>query len=130
MSLPQGAVVWSAVYDCGIFWSYSFCHFTIKKYAKYETSNLVKSLVNLHCAENKKDRVHRHDLSQLAYTSFLYSLGYKIVLPKLYMGLDARKPVFGDLRTTVRSAPLLFAYWKESYLDLLQANFQFSSWSL
>ena len=30
MSLLQGAVVWSAVYDCGIFWSYSFCHFIIK----------------------------------------------------------------------------------------------------
>ena len=54
-----------------------------------------------------------------------------------YMGLDARKPVFGGLRTTqaqtslriraVWSAPLFFAYWKVSYLDLLQAKFQFSS---
>ena len=54
-----------------------------------------------------------------------------------HMGLGARKPVFGGLRTTkaqtslriraVWSAPLLFAYWKVSYLDLLQAKFQFSS---
>ena len=51
------------------------------------------------------------------------------------MGLDMRKPVFGGLRTTqaqislriraVWSAPLLFAYRKVSYLDLLQAKFQF-----
>ena len=56
------------------------------------------------------------------------------------MGLDERKPVFGGFRTTeaqtslrvraVRSAPLLFAYWKISYLNLLQAKFQFSSWYL
>ena len=49
------------------------------------------------------------------------------------MGLEARKPVFSGLRTTkaqtslriraVWSAPLLFAYWKESYLNLLQAEF-------
>ena len=51
----------------------------------------------------------------------------------LYMGLLVTKPVFGGLRTTkvqtsLRigadwSAPLLFAYWKVSYLNLLQANF-------
>ena len=51
------------------------------------------------------------------------------------MGLDARKPVFGGLWTTkaqtslrIRAAwsvPLLFANWKVSYLDLLQAKFQF-----
>ena len=28
------------------------------------------------------------------------------------------------------SAPLLFAFWKESHLNLLQEKFQFSSWSL
>ena len=56
-----------------------------------------------------------------------------------YMGLDARKPVFGGLRTTqaqtslrgrVRadlSAPLLIAYQDVSHLDLLRAKFQFSS---
>ena len=47
------------------------------------------------------------------------------------------KTVFGGLRTTqaqtslriraVWSAPLLFAYSKVSYLDLLQAKFQYSS---
>ena len=46
------------------------------------------------------------------------------------------KPVFGGLPTTnaqtslriraVRSVPLLFIYWKVSYLDLLRAKFQFS----
>ena len=53
------------------------------------------------------------------------------------MGLDARKPVFGGLQTTqaqttlrtraVWSAPLLFAFWKEAYVKLLQVKFQFSS---
>ena len=52
------------------------------------------------------------------------------------LGLDARKSVFGGLRTTnaqtslriraVCSAPLLFAHWKVSYLDLLRAKFLFS----
>ena len=51
------------------------------------------------------------------------------------MGLDARKPVFSGLRTTqaqtslriraVWSAPLLFAFWKVSYVNLLQVNFNF-----
>ena len=55
----------------------------------------------------------------------------------LYMGLDARKPVFGMLRITqaqtslciraVRSAPFLFAFWKVPYANLLQVKFQFSS---
>ena len=50
------------------------------------------------------------------------------------------KPVFGGLPTTqaqtslrihaVWSAPLLFAYWKVSYLELLKGKFQFSSLSL
>ena len=52
----------------------------------------------------------------------------------VYMGLKARKSVFGGLGTTkvqtslhiqaVCSAPLLFAYWKGSYLNLLQMHFQ------
>ena len=56
------------------------------------------------------------------------------------MGLDTRKPVFGDLRTTkaqtslhiltFRSEPLLLAKWKVSYLDMLQAKFQFFSFSV
>ena len=56
------------------------------------------------------------------------------------LGRVARKPVSGGLQTTqaqtslriraVWSAPLLFVFWKVSYLDLLQAKFQFSSWSL
>ena len=36
-----------------------------------------------------------------------------------YMDLDARKPVFRVLRTTEGADQL--AYWKVSYLDLLQA---------
>ena len=57
-----------------------------------------------------------------------------------YMGLNARKPVFGGLPATqaqtslriraVWSVPLLFAFWKESYVNLLQVEFQFSSLSL
>ena len=47
----------------------------------------------------------------------------------IHMGLFVTKPVFGGLQTTkvqtsmcihtVRSAPLLFTYWKVSYRDLL-----------
>ena len=54
-----------------------------------------------------------------------------------YFGIDARKPVFGDLRTTKAqtslhihadwSAPLLFAFWKVSYLNLLRAKFHNSN---
>ena len=53
------------------------------------------------------------------------------------MDLVVTKPVFGDLRTAkaqtrlrIRadlSEPLLFAYWKVLYLNLLQASFQYSS---
>ena len=51
------------------------------------------------------------------------------------MGLNTSKPVFEGVRTTkaqtslcIRtdwSAPVLFANLKESYLNLLKANFQF-----
>ena len=50
-----------------------------------------------------------------------------------YMGLDARKPVFGVFANNkgadraVWSGPLLFSFWKVSYLNLLQAKFQFSN---
>ena len=54
-----------------------------------------------------------------------------------HIGLHARKPVFRGLQTAkaqtslrilaVWSAPLLFAFWKVSYLNLLQAKFKFSS---
>ena len=53
------------------------------------------------------------------------------------MGHNARKHVFGGLRTTqaqtslriraVWSAPLLFAFWKVTYVHWLQKKFQFSS---
>ena len=53
------------------------------------------------------------------------------------MGRVVRKPIFGGLRTTqaqtslriraVWSAPLLFAFWKVSDLDLVLAEFQLSS---
>ena len=56
---------------------------------------------------------------------------------KAYMGLVARKPVFGILQTTqaptslrirsVWSAPLLFTFWKVPYVNSLQVKFQFSS---
>ena len=52
-----------------------------------------------------------------------------------HMGVNARKPVFGGLPTTqaqtrlcIRtdwSAPLLFAFWKVLYLNLLQAKCHF-----
>ena len=52
------------------------------------------------------------------------------------MGLNGRKHVFGDLQIrqaqtslhirAVWSAPLLFAFWKVSYLGLLQAKFLIS----
>ena len=51
----------------------------------------------------------------------------------MYMGLGAWKPVFMGLWTTkaqtslhictVWSVPLIFVYWKVTYLDWLQANF-------
>ena len=52
-----------------------------------------------------------------------------------YMGRNARKPVFGGLGTTqaqtslrictVWLAPLSFAFWKVSYVNLLRWNFNF-----
>ena len=54
-----------------------------------------------------------------------------------YMGRNAREPVFVGLRTTQAqtslrihadwSAPLLFVFWKVSYLNLLGAKFQLPS---
>ena len=51
-----------------------------------------------------------------------------------HMGLKVRNPVFGGLRATkvqtactVRTAPLLFTFWKVSYLNLLPAKVQFSN---
>ena len=54
----------------------------------------------------------------------------------LELDLDVRKSVFDGLRITqgqtslhirtVWSAPLLFAFWKVSYLGLLQVKFQIS----
>ena len=51
------------------------------------------------------------------------------------MGSDARKPVFRGLRTTqaqtslriraVWSGPLLFTFWKVSYVNLLQVKFNY-----
>ena len=52
------------------------------------------------------------------------------------MGCNARKPVIGGLRTRKvqtslriradRLASLLFAFWKVSYVNLIQVKFQFS----
>ena len=64
------------------------------------------------------------------------------ILSQQYLGNDqmgrvGTKPVFGGLPTTKaqtnlrvhadRLAPMIFAYWEVSYLDLLRAKFQFSS---
>ena len=49
------------------------------------------------------------------------------------MNLGARKPVFGGLQTTktkTSQSIRLFAYWKVSYQNLLQAKFHYSSYSL
>ena len=96
----------------------------------------------------RKESVHRlqvhciHILIMLVFDScsfvehfILYHI-FRSVLKILYMGLDARKPVFGGLQITpaqtslrfraVWSAPLLFPFWKESYLGLLQAKFRTS----
>ena len=54
------------------------------------------------------------------------------------MGFDGRKPVFRGVANNKDAhdqsthadwswAPLLFTYWKVSYLNLLQAKFQYSS---
>ena len=50
------------------------------------------------------------------------------------MGRDTRKPIFGGLQITKAQtslciladclAPLLFAFWKVSYLNFLQAKFK------
>ena len=59
--------------------------------------------------------------------------GFEITCPLYHMGLDARKPVFGGLRTInlgtdqpVHScsltALLLLTYWKASYQNLLIAK--------
>ena len=70
----------------------------------------------------------------LCYLPFTHPYNYNILLP---YGPRHEKPVFGGLRTTkaqtslrirtVWSVPLLFAYWKVSFLDLLQAKFHISS---
>ena len=66
-----------------------------------------------------------HILSQIDFGPLPYPIS-PLNRPSTHMGLEARKPVFGSLRTTqaqtslrVRadwSAPLLFAFWKVSYL--------------
>ena len=44
------------------------------------------------------------------------------------MGLDVRKPVFGDLRTSAKLiSVLVIALWNVSYLNFLQAIFQLIS---
>ena len=67
----------------------------------------------------------------------VYGVFGLVSYPNYNMGLVARKPVFGGFWTTqtqtslriraVWSAPLLFAFRKVPYVDLLQMNFQFSS---
>ena len=77
----------------------------------------------------------KHDRSRWQIAVFLFSLvnlGLQLHKIRLDIGLDARKPVFGGLRITqlqtslpiraVWSAPLLFAFWKVSYLNLLWAK--------
>ena len=49
----------------------------------------------------------------------------------LQMGISARKPVFGGMRTTQAQTSLfsasVFGFWKVSYLNLLHTKCQFSS---
>ena len=74
------------------------------------------------------------------WSSLIYNISLKTDqnnMGQQEMGLVARKPVFGGLRTTkaqtslcirrVWLAPLLFTYWKVAYLDLLRTNFSFLS---
>ena len=83
---------------------------------------------------------HVHDIIEyFQYNAILAEMKVKISIskPAYDMGLDARKPVFGGLRTTqaqtslriraVCSAPLLFAFCKAPYPSLLQAKFHFTS---
>ena len=81
---------------------------------------------------------HIHDVSNLQSRVVRDRLIKKSILDVLlHIGLDARKPVFGGVRTTKAqaslrihaglSAPLLFANQKVPYQDLLHAKFKFSS---
>ena len=106
VSLPHGTMGLSAVCDCDISWSYSLfmygrCIFIFKR------------------------------------DDYTCTINTKISCAGSLFGLDARKPVFGGSWTTqaqtnlripaVWSAPLLFAFWKVLYVNLLQAKFQFTS---
>ena len=82
--------------------------------------------LNLYSPANGSLKTHQiHVYSTLRYTTTIWALRRENLT------------VFGGLQTTqaqtslriraVWSAPLLYAYWKVSYLDLLQAKFQFSS---
>ena len=65
-----------------------------------------------------------------------FILPHNHIIYQQHMGLDARKAVFGDEQTTkaqtsvrIRAvwwAPLLFAFEKVSYVNLLQVKFQCS----
>ena len=70
-----------------------------------------------------------------------YEIGSELIkiwyLNYMYMGPDTGKPVFGGLPITqeltslrirsVWSAPLLFAFWNKTYVNLLQVIYLFSS---
>ena len=79
---------------------------------------------------------------RLAQKVWLYTNGHQFPSPQLTptryeIDLVVTNPVFGGLQTTkaqtslrIRadwSVHLLFAYWKVSYLNLLQTKFQYSS---
>ena len=113
MTLPHGAAGWSVVCDCSthlLFWMIVGPFLQIVGIVKIRirTDYLVIWV--------------EHEISFITSGPVLW-----------HLGLVARKPVFGGLRTTqaqtslhIRaywSAPLLFTYWKVSYLTLLQAKF-------
>ena len=87
--------------------------------------------------ETLQDMPKWHVILKRIRSAFGHS--FLIGIHAIHMGLDARKPVFGGLRTTqaqtslriraVWSAPLLFAFCKVQYLSLLhvQAKFHLSS---
>ena len=99
--------------------------------------------LNLHRFQNRLSIIGAKNLSlqgyrqdKMYYTTKTIS-ETNINFYTLELGLDARKPVFGVCEQqrhrptwAAGSRPLLFAYWKVSYLNLLKVNFKFSNYPL
>ena len=99
------------------------------KYTNTEKYKIHLQLIVIHLFWKSSEEL------SIKFFYFILSYGDPYWLSYFYLGLDARKPVFRGLwktkaQTSLRiwadlSAPLFFAYWKVSYLELLQAKFQF-----